>query len=290
MLGAHIPKNSLFIKIAGIVIRVDSAIEFKRFNDFAFYENFFIKGSSTYHCRLKHTIGPPPDLALDEGPFYTQNWQLAASRSKRVLRVGPPPKKGKADNVVVFSHDYRKGEIYQKSVFELFRRFIDQFLIINLLSQNQGFLLHASGVVWQGKGICFAGPSGAGKSTLLNLFKDEVAGECLLNDDRIALRNYANNWRVFGTPWYGESQVSSSSSADLAAIFFIRHSKHNYIRKLSASEICPQLMVLGLLPLWDDLAASRVLATFQDFMQNIPAFELGFLPDKSALDLIKKAV
>jgi len=287
---ADMPVNTLSIKIADIIVRVDCVIEFERFNDFGFYGNFVVKDGSFYHCRLQHTIGPPPELVLNKEPFYTQNWQLATAGAKKVLRVGPEPKKGKADNVVIFNHDYRKGIMYQKSVFELFRRFIDQFLIINLLSQNNGFLLHASGVVWEGRGICFAGLSGTGKSTLLDLFKDEVAGDCLLNDDRLALRSNGNKWRVFGTPWYGESRVSSSAGAVLSVIFFIRHSKHNYIRKLSASEICPQLMVLTLLPLWDEEAASRVLSTFEDLISNIPIFELGFLPGKSAVNLIKNTV
>lgn len=284
------PVNTLSIKIADLIISVDRAVDLERFNDFGFYKNFVVKDSSFCHCCLNHMISPSPDLALDENPFYTQNWQLARAGAKMVLRVGPASKKGRADNVVVFDRDYKEGVMYQKSVIELFRRFIDQFIIINLLSQNNGFLLHASGVVWEGKGICFSGPSGAGKSTLLNLFKDELKRECLLNDDRLALRGYGKSWRVFGTPWYGESRVSSSSSADLAAIFFIHHSKYNYIKRISASEICPHLMVLGLLPLWDGLATSRVLETFQGFIQNIPAFELGFLPGKGAVDLIKNTV
>jgi hypothetical protein len=286
----HIPKNSLSIKIADFIIRVDSDIKMERFNDFGFYKDFIVADGSSCHCRLKYKLGSPPDLALEKDVFYTQNWQLARIGRNNVLRVGPKPRKGKADNVIVFDRDYKEAAMYQKSVIELFRRFIDQFLTINLLAQSRGFLLHASGVVWDRKGICFAGPSGAGKSTLLDLFKNEVPRESLLNDDRLALRDYGNNWRVFGTPWYGESQVSSSSSADLSAIFFIRHSKRNYIRKLSISDVWPRLMVLGLLPLWDDLATSRVLETFQDFIKNIPAFELGFFPDKRILGLIKKAV
>ncbi len=285
-----IPTNSLSIKIADLIIRVDSVVELKKFNDFGFYKKFIVKDGSFCHCRLEHMISPPPDLELDESPFYTQNWQLTGAGDKNVLRIGPPPKKGKPDNVVVFDRGYKEGIMYQKSVIELFRRFIDQFLIINLLSRSNGFLLHSSGLVWEGKGICFAGPSGAGKSTLLDLFKDELKRECLLNDDRLALRNYGKSWRVFGTPWYGESRVSSSGDAELSAVFFIRHSKRNYVRKLSASEICPQLMVLGLLPLWDEAATSRVLSTFQELIQAIPFFELGFLPDNRAVELIKKTV
>jgi hypothetical protein len=282
--------NTLTLRIADISVRIDSSTAMEQFNDFGFYKDFVVKNSSLYQSRLEHRIEAAPDLNRASDLFRTQNWQLSLVGDKKVLYVGPDSAKTKPDNVVIFNRDYSAGVMYQKSVFELFRRFIDQFLIINLLSQNKGFLLHASGVVWKKKGICFTGLSGTGKSTLLNLFKDEVSNECLLNDDRLALRNYGNRWRVFGTPWYGESRVSSSNSADLSALFFIRHSKRNYIRRLSASQICPQLMVLGLLPLWDKSATSRVLATFQNLIQNIPAFELGFLPGKGAIDLIKKTI
>ena len=282
--------NTLTLDIADIIIRTDSAVAMQRFHDFGFYRDFVIKDNSSYHCRLDHRLGTAPGPGRWRDLFSTQNWQLAGVGDTKVLCVGPGSAKAKPDNVVVFNRDYSAGVMYQKSVIELFRRFIDQFLVINLLSKNKGFLLHASSVVWKQKGICFTGISGKGKSTLLNLFKDEVAAECLLNDDRCALRNYGNRWRVFGTPWYGESRVSSSNAADLSALFFIRHSKRNYIRKLSPPEICSQLMVLSLLPLWDQAATSAVLSTFQNLIRNVPAYEFGFVPGKAAIDLIKKTV
>ncbi len=282
--------NTLTLKIADIPVRIDSSTAMERFNDFGFYKDFVVKNSSLYQSRLEHRIEAAPDLNNASDLFRTQNWQLSVVGDKKVLSVGPDSAKSKPDNVVVFNRDYSAGVMYQKSVFELFRRFIDQFLIINLLSRKEGFLLHASGVVCKKRGICFTGLSGTGKSTLLNLFKDEVDAEWLLNDDRCALRNYGDRWRIFGTPWYGESRVSSSNAADLSALFFIRHSKRNYIRKLSASRICPQLMVLGLLPLWDKSATTRVLSTFENLIQNVPAFEFGFVPGKAAIDLIKKTL
>jgi hypothetical protein len=282
--------NTLALNIAGIKVRIKSSTAMARFNDFGFYKDFIVKDSSCFDCRLLHRIGVAPEFAGERDLFQTQNWQLLSVGKKKVLRVGPGTQRNKPDNIVVFERGYREGIIYQKSVFELFRRFIDQFLIINLLSQNKGFLLHSSGVIWKQKGICFTGLSGTGKSTLLNLFKNEVAADCLLNDDRCALRNYGTRWRVFGTPWYGESRVSSSRGADLSAVFFIRHSKRNYVRRLSASQICLSLMVLGLLPLWDYRATARVLATFQNLIQNVPAFELGFVPGKGVVDLIKKTL
>ena len=281
---------TLAIKIADIVIRVESVIEPERFSDHGFYRDFIVADGCSCHCRLEHTIGEPPDILLDKDPFHTENWQLSTSGGKKVLRIGPMPKKGKPDNIVILDQDYSRGVMYQHSVSELFRRFIDQFLVINLLGKNNGFLLHASGVVWEGKGICFAGPSGSGKSTLLDLFKPEVSGDLLLNDDRLALRGGGKKWKVFGTPWYGESRVSSSNSADLSTFFLIRHSKRNYVRRLSAAEVCPQLMVLGLMPLWDRAGTAAVLAAFTDLIRDIPVYELGFVPGKAAVDLIKKTV
>jgi hypothetical protein len=281
---------TVFLKVAGIIVRIDSRVAWQRFRDAGFYKDFIVARASRYDCRLQHTIGPSPKFEPDSAPFCTQNWQLASANGSRVLRIGPAPKKGSADNIVVFSPDYREGAMYQKSVFEIFRRFIDQFLFINLLSKKRGFLLHASGLIWKGKVICFSGVSGTGKSTLLELFRDEVPRSQLLNDDRLALRPYGGDWRVFGTPWYGESRVSSPASAKLSALFFIRHSPRNYVRRLAPSDICPRLLTLALLPLWDEEAASRVLSAFQTIIRDIPIFELGFLPDKSAVELIKKSV
>lgn len=278
------------VKVAGIVIRVESDTAPEKFRDFAFYRDFIAAGDIRCHCLLDHTIGPPPEFACDAEPFRAGNWQLASCCGRNVLSVGPQPKRSRPDNVVVFNRDYSRGAMYQKRVTELFRRFIDQFLIINLLARNNGFLLHASGLIWKGKGICFAGPSGSGKSTLLNLFKDELEKEHLLNDDRLALRRSGRRWTLHGTPWYGESRVSSSNSARLSAIFFIRHARRNYVRPITRAEAFPRLMVLGLLPVWDRAATSRVLLTFQDLMLDVPAYELGFVPGKAAVGLIKKTL
>jgi hypothetical protein len=284
-------QNILSLKVADIAIDVYSDVEFTKFNDHNFYKDFLLQPGQAPACILEHKISPPPDMGFDGTSFEAQGvWRLSRSGPKNVLWLGLPEKGEKPENVAVFSSDYSSGQMYQSSVFELFRRFIDQFLVINLLSRKDGFLLHSSGVVWDGKGICFIGPSGSGKSTILNMFKDEIPHNCLLNDDRLALRRYGDKWRVFGTPWYGESQVSSSNDAPVSTLFFIRHAKTNYVRRLGAADILRTLMVESLVPIWDEEATSRVLATFQTLIETVPAYELGFVPDKSAIELIKETV
>ena len=279
------------IEIADLCIKVDSAVDLKKFEDIAFCKNFIKQDKGHCHCRLDLKIGRPPAFDRHSNAFDPMgNWQLSSIDGQNVLRIGPPTKGENSRDAAVFNADYTKGAIYRKHVYAVFGGFIDQFILINILSRKSGFLLHASGVVWEGKGLCFIGPSGAGKSTLLKLFSQEVKKEHLLNDDRLAMRRCKNKWRVFGTPWHGELPFTSPAGADLKALFFIAQSKNNYARKLSPGDVCGRLSVFSILPVWNAEATSRVLTTFQSLIKDVPAYELGFLPDRSAVELIKNTI
>lgn len=291
--------NNLSINIADIIINVDSEIDFNRFRDINFYKDFITKENEHCHCKLNLKVESPsffsflntlqkPDCSISFNP--AGNWKLSELNGKHILQVGFSNGKGKPEEVIVFNSDYTNGTIYMKYIFELFRRFSDQFILINLLSKNHGFLLHSAGLILKNKGICFVGRSGAGKSTLVKLFSNEVEKQDLLNDDRVAIKNCQNNWFIFGTPYYGEIAVASNRNASLKAIFFIRHSNHNYIHKLSCIEVCEQLIKHTLMPFWDKQAMMMVIDTFEDISREIHGFEIGFLPDKKIIDLIKSVI
>ncbi len=283
--------RSVAIRVADIVISLDSSIDIERFRDIGFYKDFIVKTPSRCQCRLDVKIQPPPVLSGRSHIFNPLgNWQLFRRRGRNVIEIGPSPKNGIPENLTIFNSAYTKGISYQKTPTEVFRGFLSQFLIINLLSRRGGFLLHSAGVVSEGKGLCFIGRSGAGKSTLLRLFRPEVEREHLLNDDKLAIRFHRGRWRVFGTPWHGEFPVASPVGGDLKALFFIKQSKHNYLTKLSSGDTIRRLVEQALIPLWDEEASSRVLGHFESLIADTPSFELGFLPDKSAIELIKNAV
>lgn len=286
-----ISQKKFVIRIAGIILRADSDVPIDRFNDIGFYKDFVVESPGRCHCRLNVNIKLPPNTFVTDQAFSPRgNWKLSAMGNKRVLEIGPPVKRGPPDNLSIFNYDYTKGDVYHASPTEIFRGFLDQFLIINLLSRNNGFLLHSSGVAIHGDGLCFIGRSGAGKSTLLRLFRDEVETECLLNDDKLALRKARGRWHVFGTPWHGEFPVASQKGARLKALFFIKQSKHNYLTKLSASDALSRLVSQALIPLWDKEASARVVDSFNSLIKDMPSFEFGFLPDKSAVEFLKKAL
>jgi len=281
--------NTFQINIAGIIIRIDSQIDFSRFADISFY-NGFISRVKAPHCKLflKNELSPALELG---SPIFNPagNWQLFKMRDGKIaLNAGRVFGRNRFDELIVCNSDYSRGVIYKKEISELFRRFFDQFIIINILSAKKGFLLHSSGVIWQEKGLCFSGRSGVGKTTLIRLFEKETDRRDLLSDDRLAIRRIGGKWHVFGTPWHGDAPVASSKGAVLKALFFIRHSSRNSLRKLSSFECCRQLMTHGFVPYWDEEAVQRVLDSFNLIAKEVPAFEMGFLPDKRILRVIDK--
>lgn len=281
------PLNTFQINIAGIVVRIDSQIDFNGFIDIGLY-NGFMSDIKSCHCKLFLKNELSPALKLGSHIFNPAgNWQLfKISGGKNVLKAGRSFGKNRFDELMVCNSDYSRGTIYKKEISELFRRFLDQFILINILSAKKGFLLHASGLIWQYSGICFSGRSGAGKTTLIRLFEKETERRNLLSDDRLAIRSIGGKWQVFGTPWHGDAPIASSKGAVLKALFFIRHSSRNSLRKLSSFECCQQLIAHGFVPYWDEQALQRVLDSFDLIAKEVPAFEMGFLPDKRILKVI----
>ncbi len=105
------------------------------------------------------------------------------------------------------------------------RGVVDQFLRVLysvLLFEQKGFLIHAAGLAFRGRGLIFAGTSSSGKTTLVRR-----AGEAfgVLGDELVAVRREASGYRISATPFAGawEGPVVAHS-APLEKIFLLdRH-------------------------------------------------------------------
>lgn len=109
-----------------------------------------------------------------------------------------------------------------------------------LLHQNQGLLLHASFIRWQGSGILFSAPSGTGKSTQANLWVQHQGAE-VINGDRAALRQVGGRWQAFGLPYAGSSGVYRNESVPISALVVLRQGKENRLRSLTRGEAFARL-------------------------------------------------
>jgi hypothetical protein len=172
-------------------------------------------------------------------------------------------------------------------------QFVDPFfgptmelLMINYLAQGYGVIIHACGIELNSTGLLFTGESGAGKSTLANLWNREN-GITVLSDDRTLVRYVDGEFRMYGTPWHGETKFGSPRGVKLEKIFFLRHSQKNAIQPLSRIESVLQMLQCSFPPYWDAAGMEFTLALFEKLSNQIDCCALSFWPDESAIEFIK---
>jgi len=93
-----------------------------------------------------------------------------------------------------------------------------------------GFMLHSSAVVVDGKAYLFSANSGTGKSTHTKLWLQYLGDRAyILNDDKPALRMIDGKWYAFGTPWSGKDDISVNAGVELAGIAVLERAESNEI-------------------------------------------------------------
>lgn len=243
---------------------------------------------------LKVHSSSPPEYKVDEKVFDSAgNWSLYRSQNKYILKDSL-----RQVRQIVLDSDFKAGDIYlkkvqKKSPFALAYP-LDEVLIINLLSQGRGAILHACGVSDKGRGLIFAGVGGAGKTTMANLWESQIAddksqneGVTVLSDDRLIIRKLNGHFWIYGTPWHGDVKICSPDRAPLERVLFLRHTENNSIKKISLSEAMSRLIVCSFSPFWDKKGMEFTLEFCAELAQRLPCYELGFVPDRSVLDFVR---
>jgi hypothetical protein len=95
---------------------------------------------------------------------------------------------------------------------------------------------------------------------------------------------------VFGTPWHGDGGFASPASARLGALFFLRHGRSTALAPLAPAEAAARLLARGFPPPWDQEGGARARDACADAAALAPAFELSFLPDRSAVGCVREAL
>lgn len=104
------------------------------------------------------------------------------------------------------------------------------------LLQYDGFLLHSSAVVVDGRAYLFSASCGTGKSTHTGLWLKTFGERAyILNDDKPALRLEDGQWYAYGTPWSGKYDISTNIRVPVAGICFLKRGAENVIRPFGGS-------------------------------------------------------
>ena len=109
--------------------------------------------------------------------------------------------------------------------------------LFNLAALHRGAVaIHASAIRYRGRGVLFLGESGTGKSTHSRLWRENIPGTALLNDDSPILGLADGTVRVWGSPWSGKVPCYRNESCPVAAIVRLVQAPENQIRRLSPIE------------------------------------------------------
>ena len=157
--------------------------------------------------------------------------------------------------------------------------------MLNFLGREKGMVIHGCGIEIHGKGILFVGESGAGKSTLAKLWDQQNTAK-VLSDDRIIVRKIGDTFRMYGTPWHGESHFVSPRSVALEKMYFLRHGSQNEIRSLNGAAPVQQLLQCSFPPFWDAKGMEFALQYFSRLVSSVPCFDFSFTADKSAIEYL----
>lgn len=143
--------------------------------------------------------------------------------------------------------------------------------------------IHTSVIQYKGKTVLFLGESGTGKSTHTRLWRENIEGAVLLNDDSPILRVIDGKVWMFGSPWSGKTPCYKQESYPLAACVRLSQAPYNKIRKLSVPQgyaaihpSCPPDFA------YDDTLYDHISETLSEVLEQVPMYHLGCLPDAEA--------
>ncbi len=233
-----------------------------------------------------------PDLHLDQLIFDSgTGWRLYDNENKRVLWLHSPYLN--PYQVGVFAPDFHSGDIFilpdpsasGKHLFPL-QYPMGELLMTNLLAQGYGLCMHAAGVIDKGRGMMFAGTSGAGKSTTAGLWEGQEDVK-VVNDDRVIIRKNDGQFRMYGTPWHGEGGMALPDAAPLEKVFLLKHAQENYVLPIDPMTAAAALLVRTYAPHWDKCGMEFSLSFLGDLSQTVPCYELGFVPDFTAVNFVR---
>ena len=146
--------------------------------------------------------------------------------------------------------------------------------------------IHSSVVVKNDEGILCLGESGTGKSTHTRLWRENIEGAKLLNDDSPIIRMIDGKCIVFGSPWSGKTPCYVNKCVPVRALMRLSQAPYNKIRRL------PALAAIGaVLPscppafAYDNTLQDHICNTVSDIISCTPIYHLECLPDAAAAEL-----
>lgn len=155
-----------------------------------------------------------------------------------------------------------------------------------VLAAHGAIAIHSSTIVAKGRGVLFLGESGTGKSTHTRLWRENIEGARLLNDDSPIIRVTEDGLRVYGSPWSGKTPCYKNESYPVAALCRLAQAPENKIQRLNT------IFAIGALlpscpPIFahDEYLQDNICKTLDKVIAGTPVFRLECLPNADAAQM-----
>jgi hypothetical protein len=199
----------------------------------------------------------------------------------------------RTEYVIETGHDWSDITIFHrvrtKRAEQAFCDFLGNFIISNKIIQHNGFVLHASSISHEGKGIVFTAPSRTGKSTHAALWK-KYYNASILNDDCPVIKIESGKAIVHGTPWSGSKNKAMQASSPLSAIVFLEQAGQNTIRELTNKEAIPMFLPRVFLPYQNPILMDTVMQNIENAIESVPKYLLRCRADREAAELVYQCI
>ena len=153
---------------------------------------------------------------------------------------------------------------------------------LNLLDFD-GFMLHASGVVYENKAYLFSAPSGTGKSTHTSIWQRVFGNDktFIINDDKPAIKLDGDVVKACGTPWSGKYDQSRNADVPIKGICFLERAEVNSIEEMEKKEAIHQILNQTIRPR-DPKDMEKLLTLLDRLLDRVKVYRLGCNMDDEA--------
>ena len=155
----------------------------------------------------------------------------------------------------------------------------------------RGIAIHSSAIAYEGRSALFLGESGTGKSTHTRLWRENIEGAHLLNDDSPILRVVDGTPYAYGSPWSGKTPCYKNKRLPLAGLVRLSQAPHNKIKRVNTLlaigallPSCPHILAT------DDTLQDEICTTLSQVIATTPVYRLECLPDAEAAALSCKTL
>ena len=181
---------------------------------------------------------------------------------------------------------YRRSRLCEGITSKLLLTALD---LPHILTEQRGFLLHASFIEHNGAAILFTAPSETGKSTQAELWCRHAGAE-LVNGDRAAVRILDGGVYACGTPYSGSSPVRRNVKLPLKGIVYLSQAPENTIRRLRGVRAFRAVWEGCTVNVWDRADVELASNTVTEVISRIPICHLACTPDERAVALLKQTL